>query len=132
MSFSGRGQPKFQIPMKLRYVYEKSRDCPTVTAHGVWGGVNPHGEIEMNLYTESDQLPEFTEHVVNPDGSIGPELAEHPEETRSIVRTVVTKVLVNYQTARALIDWLQDKVHDLDRDSAEGSFLMDEGSGPAQ
>ena len=118
--------------MKIRYLYQTDAAAPTLYAHGVWGGVNPHGEIEMQFYTESDKLPETTECLIHSDGTMGPEMSGEDEESRKVVRTVGAKVLVNYHTARALIDWLEEKVSALEMDN-EGLLMGPENSnGPAQ
>lgn len=120
------------FPMKIRYLYETDTSAPTVYAHGVWGGVNPHGEIEMQFYTESDKLPESTECVIHADGAMGPEMSTEDEDTRNVLRTIGSKVLVNYHTARALIDWLEEKVSALEMED-EGILMGPENSnGPAQ
>ena len=46
-------------PAKIRYKYQMDASARLQTAHGVWGGINPQGEIEMNFYHESDALPLF-------------------------------------------------------------------------
>ena len=46
-------------PAKIRYKYQMDENARLQTAHGVWGGINPQGEIEMNFYHESDALPAF-------------------------------------------------------------------------
>ena len=61
-------------PAKIRYKYQMDENARLQTAHGVWGGINPQGEIEMNFYHESDALPAFSEQLVAPDGSIGHEM----------------------------------------------------------
>ena len=63
-------------PSKIRYKYEMASEARLQTAHGVWGGINPQGEIEMNFYHESDCLPAYSERLIAPDGSIGPGLAQ--------------------------------------------------------
>lgn len=120
------------FPVKIRYEYEKTPNCQIIYAHGVWGGINPHGEIELNLYSESDKLPATAERIINMDGSVGPETTPEDQQTKTLVRTVHARVLVNHQTARAIIDWLQDKVQALDIDGGEMSFSVDESKGPAQ
>ena len=47
-------------PGKIRYKYQMDENARLQTAHGVWGGINPQGEIEMNFYHESDALPAFS------------------------------------------------------------------------
>ena len=36
-------------PAKIRYTYAVDAAARLQTAHGVWGGINPQGEIEMNF-----------------------------------------------------------------------------------
>ena len=48
-------QSKF--PARIRYEYEQDPAARLQYAHGVWGGINPQGEIEINFYLESDKLP---------------------------------------------------------------------------
>jgi|GEM_PF-201780 len=120
------------FPAKIRYEYEKSPGCQLIYAHGVWGGINPHGEIELNLYSESDKLPASAERMVNLDGTVGPETTSDDQHTKTLVRTIHARVLVNYQTARAVIDWLQEKVQALDIEGGEMRFPLDDSKGPAQ
>lgn len=107
-----------KLPERIRYHYQ-SDPCATLkVAHGVWGGVNPHGEIEICFYHESDIPPETSEQALGPDGAIGPERACGDGSSRNISRHIHTRILVNYNTARALLDWLEERVSELD---AEGT-----------
>ena len=70
-------------------------------------------------------MPDFSERLIAPDGSFGHEIAPGNAEVRTIVRHVHSKVVVNHQTARALLDWLADKIEALDaeeRGTALASF----------
>lgn len=124
---------EYRFPDKIRYKYKVSDDCNTFLAHGVWGGVNAHGEIELNLYTESDELPTESEQVVHPDGSVGPEIPGLADETRAVERTIHSKVILSYHTARALVEWLDDKMQILEQEGEGAPFMFDDdSSGPAQ
>jgi len=48
-----------ELPKKIRYKYVMDDSVRMSTAHGVWGGINPQGEIELNFYEESDSLPQW-------------------------------------------------------------------------
>lgn len=71
-------------PAKIRYTYAVDAAARLQTAHGVWGGINPQGEIEMNFYNESDTLPPYSEQLVAPDGSIGHEIIPGEEDSREV------------------------------------------------
>lgn len=110
-----------KYPTRIRYEYDHAPNARIQYAHGVWGGINPQGEIEINFYLESDKMPDFSERVVAPDGSFGHEMAPFDDDVRVITRHIHSKVLVNYHTARALMDWLEDKVEALEME--EGNPL---------
>ncbi len=98
------------LPIKIRYEYEMSGKGPSGYTHGVWGGVNSHGEIEMHFYSESDKMPKFAERTIKADGGVGPEFSAAEPDTKVIVRQVHAGVLFNYRTAKAVIEWLEEKV----------------------
>lgn len=107
-------------PDKIRYTYQMASEVRLQTAHGVWGGINPQGEIEINFYHESDALPAFSEQLVAPDGSIGHEMPPEDMEVREVNRYIHSRVLLNYHTARAVLDWLEDRVTALEEEGAPG------------
>ena len=107
--------------MRVRYEYEQDPETRIRYAHGVWGGINPQGEVELNFYTESDKLPVFSERIVAPDGSFGHEVTPYEEDLKIITRRVHTKLLLNYHTAKAVMEWLEDKIETLE---AEGMDPM--------
>lgn len=109
-------------PAKIRYTYLTDPAARLQTAHGVWGGINPQGEIEMNFYHESDALPAFSEQLVAPDGSLGHEITNNDAEVREVNRCIHTRVLLNYHTARAVLEWLEDHVATLEEEGAPGMF----------
>lgn len=105
------------LPASIRFHYQLAPEAKLQTAHGVWGGINPHGEIEMSFYHESDALPRFTEQIIAPDGSMEHEVADNDGETRHIVRHVHSRILLNYNTARAVLEWLEDRIDELDHEN---------------
>lgn len=96
-------------------------------AHGVWGGVTPHGEIEMCFYDESSIPPQFSEQEIGPDGLPGPEhIMGNPGE-RKVIRNIHSRVLLNPQTARAIMDWLEERLNELDDAAPKDMFDPDSG-----
>ena len=95
-----------QYPSRIRYEYEQDQENRPHYAHGVWGGINPQGEIEINFYLESDKMPPYSERLVAPDGSFGHEMAPYDDDVRTIVRHIHSRVVMNYHTARAMLEWL--------------------------
>ena len=65
-------------PLRIRYEYELDPNKRLEFAHGVWGGINPQGEVELNFYTESDKLPPYSERIVAADGGFGQQITVWP------------------------------------------------------
>lgn len=105
---------KIQIPAKIRYEYQEDEKVSMQYAHGVWGGINTQGEIEINFYTEQDKIPLCSERYLTPDGGYGPELAFAEDDTRTVVRKIHSKVILNKHTANAFLTWLAQKIDALE------------------
>lgn len=120
-----------QYPSRIRYEYEQDQETRLHYAHGVWGGINPQGEIEINFYLESDKMPPYSERLVAPDGSFGHEMAPYDDDVRTIVRHIHSKVVMNYHTARAMLEWLEDKIVALEAEEEGGipPMSFDDGGG---
>jgi len=121
---------QMKFPSRIRYEYEHDPDARLQYAHGVWGGINPQGEVEINFYVESDKMPPYSERRIEPDGTFGQEMAPFDEEMRVVTRRIHSKILVNYQTAHALLEWLGEKIEALDMEEEGGmSFPLDSNTG---
>jgi hypothetical protein len=105
-----------KMPSKIRYNFSLEPKARLQAAHGVWGGVNAQGEIEMNFYCESEVLPPFVEHTVEPDGSVGREFIPEDEDLREVTRHIHTRVLLNHNTARGLLEWLEEQLDALEEE----------------
>jgi len=117
-----------KLPIRIRYEYEVESGVALRNAHGVWGGINAQGEIEINFYTESDKLPQYSERIIAPDGSFGHEIAPCDEELKVMSRNVHAKILINYQTARDILEWLEEKVEILEMEG-NSPFSLENGEG---
>ena len=120
------------LPGKIRYEYLQDPDTRIRYAHGVWGGINPQGEIEVNFYLESDKMPQYSERLVAPDGSFGHEMAPHDAELRTVTRTIHSRVILNYHTARAVLEWLEDKLDMLEMEDGAAPLIYEDDSGIEQ
>lgn len=119
-------------PHRIRYEYEQDSGIRPHLAHGVWGGINPQGEIEVNFYLESDKLPQFSERIVSPDGDFGHEMAPFDTDVRTITRHIHSRVVLNYHTARAVLEWLEDKVEALELEDGTSPLLVNGDDDVAQ
>lgn len=118
------------FPDSVRYAFSTEPGVRLRVAHGIWGGINPHGEIELNFYDETDAPPSFTEQTIEADGTPGQERMLKSDGVRQVNRQIHTRILLNYNTARAVLNWLEDRVAELD--SSAPNDLYDMGSGMQQ
>ena len=118
-------------PTKIRYIYKEDPHCHLNLAHGVWGGVTSQGEIEMSFYVESENFPEYSEEIIAPDGSLEHEIDKNhfPHE---IIRFVHSHVLLSYQTATSLREWLDDRISELEHENSTNIFDPNSGSNVKQ
>lgn len=114
-------------PDRIRYIYVTEPNVRLRTAHGVWGGVTPHGEIELSFYDESECIPDCTEQEFGPDGAPGPELMPMGDGGRRINRHVHSRILLNGNTARAVLEWLEARVEELEAEGQGEIYAPDTG-----
>ncbi|MDR2892883.1 MAG: hypothetical protein LBV80_07360 [Deltaproteobacteria bacterium] len=113
-------------PIRIRYEYEQDPGTRVRYAHGVWGGINPQGEVELNFYTESDKLPGHSEAILSPDGTLGHEIVPHDESLKLVSRHIHSRIILNVHTARAVLEWLEDKVNILEDESNDARLFYGE------
>ena len=116
--------------------FRRDPDLPLPLAHGVFGGVNPMGEIELNFFAESEDLPDRVERLIsNADGAVlNEEIISGDPEARHVTRTIVSRIVVTYATAQAIRTWLDEQIKVME-DIASGAdipFFGEPSSGPKQ
>jgi hypothetical protein len=115
----------------FKYIF--TYDYNPVYINGAHGGVTPRGELVVNFYQERQPVPNAMTHELNPNGTIGKEVAVEPEDlNRSLVRFISNGVVLNYQTARELHFWLGEKIREmevLEKARASQAAMTAEGSG---
>jgi hypothetical protein len=99
---------------ELKYDYIKSNYFRVVHVDGVWGGVTPQLNIQMAVFNERSAIPKQTVQEIKADGSIGRALPEKTIARDALVREVEVDLIMNLQTAKKVIAWLQDKVDQIE------------------
>lgn len=106
--------PVKKVKRKVIYKYKFREDYNPVYANGAYGGVSSKGEIVINFFNERPALPIEVEHEV-----IGKTLSEQtvlkPASFGNMhVRFVETGVTLNLETAKAIRDWLENHINQLE------------------
>ena len=98
----------------VKFHYVKSNFFRVIHVDGAYGGLTPYGFISCALYSDRQPLPELTENAVREDGIVGQEIVEHKKIKDGIEREIEVSIVMNLNTAKALQQWLDDKIKTLE------------------
>lgn len=94
--------------IKFKYIFDNNYNPKY--ANGAYGGVSPKGEITINFYCERQAIPKSVKHDVI-DGKLSESTETEPEDLQSsMVRFVDTGVILNINTAKEIVTWLNEKI----------------------
>lgn len=99
---------------EIRFKYIFADDYSPIYVNGVWGGVTPKGEVNMNFFLERHPVPHSVYYEVGPDGTMGKESRRDPDESM-FIRHVQTGVVMNYGDAKAIHKWLGEQLQILEK-----------------
>lgn len=100
---------------ELTFKYQFPTDYNPDYVNGAHGGLSPRGELVVNFYLERPPLPYAITHALNPNGTIGAELEEEPEDLKSsLVRYVTGGIVLNLENARNIHAWLGERVKEME------------------
>ncbi len=113
-----------QTKPELTFKYVFADDYNPIYVNGAHGGVSPRGEIVVNFYLERPALPYSITHEINPNGTIGRETNEDPDDLKnSLVRFVCTGVVLNYENAKNIHQWLGERIKEVEQmEQAKAAF----------
>lgn len=107
-------------PDQVVFYYEKSPLSRVIHADGAWGGPTAQGNIYMALFSEHQGLPDTVMYAIDEEQNRLQEIEQASQELpRRWLRQVEAEIIVSLSTARAVRDWLHDKITALERRQAE-------------
>lgn len=98
--------------IRFKYLFDDCYDPQYV--NGLYGGINPTGELVIHFFLERIPLP--YEESVNLDengDSYGETSIVSPEEYK-FIRSIKSGIILNKKTAQSLVDWLQDVIPEME------------------
>lgn len=107
-----------KFPSEMTFHYIKSNYHRVIHVDGAHGSASPHGEINLNLYSERFPIPQESTHTLSPEGVIGKELLAVRGKS-GIIREVEASAVLSIQTAESLIVWLAEKVKEAKKAKGE-------------
>lgn len=99
---------------KLRFNFIKSSSFRVVHADGAWGGITPHGNIQVAFFSERTPIPQQIVHELTETG-LGPEIKEERVARDGVVREVEVSVQMNLDIAKSVHDWLGKKIENAEK-----------------
>ena len=97
------------------FKFVKASDFKTVTANGVFGGITVKGQLNMNFYVETIDLPKVVQHQIL-DGVLNPIpiKVNLPQEASSL-REVPFAINLDIDVAKSIVHWMQDHIDKYDK-----------------
>jgi len=85
----------------------------------VWGGINAKGMVEIHFLHDRPPLPKTSTDVIDENGN----LLKSDIDTSGygIVRTIQTGVVMDIDSAKSLLTWLQQKIETWELKNKEGN-----------
>lgn len=99
---------------EIKFDYIKSNYFRVLHVDGVIGAVTPKLNIRMAVFNERSAIPQEVVQRVSQDGTIGEEITEKRITRDAIVREVEADIVMDLQTAKIIISWLQARVDQLE------------------
>lgn len=90
----------------LKFLFEKSDNYIETYATGVYGGIGPHGELNMYFIEDSIPFPESETIEVAHDGRANVINKSEPDALRRVVKC---KITMNPNDIPSIIEWLKEK-----------------------
>ena len=115
---------------RVKADYIKSNYFRVVHADGVFGGLTPQANIQMEIWSERQAIPKQSSFRVVTEGdgpSLGDEIVEERISRDAFIREVEVGIVISLELAKAMIVWLATRVEALEAakksetDIAEGS-----------
>ena len=104
-----------KVPTQIRFDFEKSHFFRTIHVDGVFGGPTPQGLIQLAFFSERLPVPKTITHEITEQGVLGAEIAAARVSRASIYRELEINAMMTPDVARAVRDFLNEKLEQLDK-----------------
>lgn len=97
-------------PSKVNIHYIKTPQFRNIFVSGVYGGAaHSNKKVYMSLFSDRVPIPQMTVNLIEDDRITG-EIANEKVSKTGIVRDVEANVIMDLETAKRLVGWLQHKI----------------------
>ena len=103
---------KDDIPKEILIHYIKTSSYRTYHVDGAYGGLTPQGGIYCEFYVERNVTPKTISYGVDNKGRLG--VPKKTTGKEGFVREIECGIALDVKTARALRNWLDDRLKEYD------------------
>jgi hypothetical protein len=93
---------------QVKFHFETDPDYRIVAANGIWSGITPRGDMQLDFFVESIGAPSQVVNLVTPEGNLGNELSRSPEPR--IVRRMQIGILLSLEQADNIADFIKNQI----------------------
>lgn len=102
---------KSTLPRKIKFKYIFDDNYNPVFANGVFGGITPSRQLEINFFFDRHPIPYSETKELSPRGIQDKVIERKPEEEyTTFVRFVNSGVILTLEDAKIIHDWLGKKI----------------------
>lgn len=105
-----------QKPKVMNIRYRNNAAYRSVHASGAYGGIVPSGEIFLGVFSERNHFPECATVEFSDAGDQG---IENVQVEKGIVREMEVGVIMNLNVAKAIKQWLDEKITLIEQAAAD-------------
>jgi hypothetical protein len=98
---------------RIEFHYEKGTYHRVIKIDGAWGGITPHSDIQMSIFSERLPFPELDEIEITDDKTLG-KLTKQISRKKGVVREIEATLTMTPIVAKAVADWLLAKLAQLE------------------
>ena len=98
----------------FKYIFPD--DYNPTYVNGVYGGINPKGDLVLNFFLERPALPKKETFSLMSSGTLGPQKDCSPEDLKtSMVRFISTGIVLDLRGAKEICGWMKEKIVELEK-----------------
>ena len=114
---------------RVQLSYHRVDGLSPKVAHGVYGGAIQNDLIEMEFFSESEDLTGTSTVSYDEMGNpvVDEDTVDEYMRPRKIVRTIHSRIVVSRATARNIVSWMHDVLDNMDEIDKEEDEDLFEG-----
>jgi hypothetical protein len=97
------------LAAKVKFEFKEASQFRAVYIDGAFGGPTPSGVLYMSLFADRNPMPDKVVYSVE-GNSLGPEIMEERSTSDAITRIQEVGVIMSFETAAVLRDWLSRQI----------------------